>query len=796
MSSRLPPLLKRAPAFDEMGMAIENEYVLLLGGGVQVANRASTRRGGPPRFTVTNPASSAKLRVNFSSDFSDTFGVAIEDFEVDDAFTAEINGIVRIEDPVGIENGLDAYIVSVVDTQNQELSSLITTDDGINELITYGTQVPVATTSTQDGTRAFDVNSSWTATRSTVTNTYLDNTSRFNKSPQYKNYLKPDFKKNLVGNVVSVKNAYDINTGTGYEMYGPRWYSVLALVTDIKSSGTLKDRTTIMTRSRFVHGVEDVRITSSSIGNTEIGGNVTDTFTVSWKCSRDLQTGEYSTVFNNIHIVTYVENSISDRFRLQEQESYTGTIVYDPDTERYSKTFKLSGTITTTGQPYTGAIKGYVEYLNVETSPLNASDGHIVLSKTNAPVRINFVISNEQGVVLETQLQVKLSDVLFETDLLERTITVHAYHTADLVNHVGNPITFTYTPTHGVSMQTRSQIISGLQNGTDYVLKAFIENGGINPIYTHTIQNSNNENNYYRTRYDDFIKPTVDGFYPISSENHIDINVASIYDRSNLERVTIIVRKGNYLLVDIESESQINTYFPTSSIDAPNLIDTIYLKTGTDNPLMYYIDNDPATKLSITNAFTTNNIVEAIQIGIEYTVLLLATDTRGNSTVKKSLVTTRSSINIVDLRVLDTDANALDISANINFPNLAFNYYYAAFSGDVDLVSTESRNAMRALLTQATDPSLVVSATGITLTIQNPVLSLSGINALRNAFTSTTGTQAPIQDARTYQIVMYATPTDDNALYDVYDATYITPAFVKRDFTVPEIRNLQVTFNT
>jgi len=315
----------------------------------------------------------------------------------------------------------------------------------------------------------------------------------------------------------------------------------------------------------------------------QTGVNTDDSIVLSWRSSHD-----YLANVDVVQLHDYEGNVLVDFALSENPDSYVVPL--------------------TTLSDYRGSIRAYVQYENVTWSPHNYSDS-LVFETTNAPVRIEFKVSNDERFdtsyeQLYVQLVVLDMGSSGDTAVFQRAVTVQMYEDEARKIPAGDVVTF-------ISLFD-AHVVGNLEMGTGYYI-SYETNDHLNPTHADVIDAK------YSTRTD----PTMvrDGAGPVI-EFTVDTNPlmfsALITDSSYI----VNIRYSLFSDLNVEKVNTLQHWFPVPMTEFLNEV-----RVDHQHMFVYYLDNT-----NIQPHYTMTTTETALKF------ILQATDIYNNVTTRSVVI--------------------------------------------------------------------------------------------------------------------------------------------------------------
>jgi len=501
------------------------------------------------------------LTITYDSNVRDRYGLAIALVTIDQHRNTVLNlNMTGHDNFVNVlRNTLNCTFVVVKQSEYLNLNSRNT----VLLLESLGTSVPF-TLSGHDTQE----------TASSVVNQPNDNRSVNNRSRMY---FETVFKRHVSATLVDHDIYVDTTAQQAYRLYGPMKYDAVCVLNDDNLTHVC------MKRSFFVHGVYDVTLRPARTDGVQTGVNRSDSLVLSWNSSQNFLV--------NVHAVQLHDhegNVLMDFALSNDSDGYVAPLTALND--------------------YRGGIRAYVQYENVDWSPLNYSN-IIVFETSNVPVRIEFKVSNDERYdtsyeQLYVQLVVLDMGSSGSTSVFQRAVTVQLYEDAARQIPAGDTVTF-------LSLFD-AHLVGNLEMGTGYYI-SYETDDRLNPTHTDVIDAK------YSTRADPSL--VLDGTGPVI-EFTIDTNPlmfsAIITDTSYI----VNVRYSLFSDLEVETVNTFQHWFPIPLTEFNTEV-----RVDGQQMFVYYLDNT-----NIQPHYTTSTTAPALKF------ILQATDIYNNVTTRSAVI--------------------------------------------------------------------------------------------------------------------------------------------------------------
>lgn len=745
----------------------DDTVLTMIGGSAKIQKPLYTNyQNRGPKILIAkrpNPVSSndyGKVTVGFSADYDDTFGTEISHVYTNVLNNTQISVLSQAEDAFSIntnETGIEFRVLNVqlIPTQVYDLSN----PETVNSLLAVSTIVGPVTR----------ISSIATPTDLSISNNINDPNSVKNKSPQLRDFgsaYKTKFElQNYVLSKYTVRDENgdiqmnDENVPLSSNVYGPMTYDVMVFVKDINNSSSNQFSTTsLMRRYVDIHGLDNVQLI---IPNGETIANSNDTLNITWNFSNANES------LSNFGFIKIFKNTVP-------QTAIDGLSFSSITKNGTTYTVSVSNLSAIEAIGYRGEIKAYVQWKNVDWSPLNVSSP-IIFSYSSEPLS-NFIIyvSSDNLVhpgLLDTELYFRLQPNTYNNNYfatnVNHTVTFMFYENDPNRNSGSLKTSVTYTDINNTNItEFGPYIIGDLEQNTRYFVSYTISDG--RNSYTGIINNPDPDPSLqggYKTRYDDIVSPTISNFRLIPMETEVRV-LATISDNIALQSIEIIAIEGNHTT---KTNEELATYFNVTD-QGTKLIENVQgvLSKNIDTIISVEYDNG------------------RLLANKEYTIVIRALDHIRNTTFSKTIITTDPDIEITDV-IFESLYKSYNVSANLEFSvidDVNIDYYIGVFTANVD--STNEVNVLSVLLNNDNNQYLLL---GQNVDASNKV-NVQG--TLSSAF-NVNGTRTDIDNGRQYNLVIFARghSSDFSFIKDLAQ----TRLQIKQDTTSPIIHNINVVFN-
>eukprot|EP00976_Prorocentrum_cordatum_P022825 466198-Prorocentrum_minimum.AAC.39 len=382
-------------------------------------------------------------------------------------------------------------------------------------------------------------------------NRFNDNRAHRNRSRQF---APTRFAQHYFGAITGVQVFWDVNTDQTVQVYGPNKFAVVLVVVDDFQTHVC------MTRSVFVHGVYDVRVSPSRPGGVRNGVNLDDTVRVTWR------TSSYDdTMITAMQVRVPTTNEVLlDLIELFAESDRFGTVEFP----------------TSAMQDFRGFFWVYVEYKQVQVSPLNLSNV-LTFETSNEPVSIGFKISNEerfnvgyhelyvQLTTLTMSANTNTSDADFDPGF-SRTVTLRLFEDEARTRPAGDVVVLRFVDD--------AHIVGNLDAATAYFV-SYETNDNLNPTFLDDIDAQ------YSTRTDPDAVTDSDG--PVIAPIELSKQGSTYVFGTRITDASFIVNVRFSLNADLDMET-VTTFQQWTRIDLDELTNEVVVSA--QDLFVYYKD--------------------------------------------------------------------------------------------------------------------------------------------------------------------------------------------------------------